>query len=143
MAGRQAFRPGALQPRVIRGDLDPVWDGSEGCARGYEAVSPADLVSVGASSELPSHVGDGVGQDVLKSMPRSPTSQRLDLRDVRHAAAHVLKSLLVRLVVGHQLDLGARARLLHDGLGQFEDGDLLGRSDVEYRAHGPSVVEYA
>ena len=82
---------------------------SEECARAraYEAISRADPVSVGALSEFPPHVENGVCEDVLKCVPRSPTSQRLDLGDVRYSPAHVLKSLLICLVVGHQLEFGS------------------------------------
>src|SRR5215212_7376538 len=55
--------------------------------------------------------------------------ERADLRDVWHAARHVLEALLVRLVVRDAHDLALRARQLSNLLGELVDADLLVRAD--------------
>src|SRR5215213_5712729 len=78
---------------------------------------------------------DGV-ENLFERDRRLEADERADLRDVGHAARHVLEALLVRLVVRDAHDLALRARQPANLLGELVDAHLLVRADVADLAHG-------
>src|SRR5262249_50874555 len=55
----------------------------------------------------------------------------LDLRKIRHPAAHVLERAAVHLLVRNELNRRPAVAHLADALGQLENGDLFIAADVE------------
>src|SRR6185436_2715884 len=92
------------------------------------------LISPGRSPRA--DVVDHAREDLVELHLRLVADEGADLRDVRHAARHVLEAGLVRLIVrdGHDLRAAAGHRL--DLLGQRAHRDLLAVADVEHLADG-------
>src|SRR6185369_15652636 len=76
------------------------------------------LVTSGAATTKV--VIDNAFQNPIEAHVGPEPDKLADLRDVRHASRHVLKSFLVRLVVRHKHDLRIRMRDLLYAFGELE-----------------------
>ena len=86
---------------------------------------------------------DDPGENLVESDLRFVPDQVADLRQVRHAARHVLEPGLVGLIVRNLHDLGSPAGEVANPFSQLEDRDFLIVADVEDLTDGPRLGDQA